>query len=48
MVEHTEGRCPMCGREVEMYQRVTGYIRKVKYFNRGKKSEFKDRVQLSV
>lgn len=41
-------KCPICGEEVEMYQRITGYLRKVKFFNTGKKSEFKDRKQLFI
>ncbi len=46
MVNHDRGKCILCGEEVELYQRVTGYIRKVKHFNKGKKSEFRDRRQL--
>ncbi len=46
MVDHDHGKCVICGGEVELYQRVTGYIRKVRYFNKGKKSEFRDRRQL--
>ena len=46
MVDHDHGKCAICGSEVELYQRVTGYIRKVRYFNKGKKSEFRDRKQL--
>ena len=48
MVDHIDGKCPFCGSEVDIYQRVTGYIRKVKFFNRGKKSEFGERSQLRV
>lgn len=40
--------CPYCGQETDMLQRVTGYLRNVKYFNDGKKAEFRDRVQLVV
>jgi anaerobic ribonucleoside-triphosphate reductase len=40
------GKCPYCGKEVESLQRITGYIRKIKNFNPGKKSEFNDRKQL--
>lgn len=47
-VDHVDGHCPVCGEEVDVYQRVTGYIRRVKYFNRGKKSEFADRTQLKA
>jgi len=37
--------CPVCGKKTETYQRVTGYIRKVNNFNKGKVGEFKDRRQ---
>lgn len=45
-VEEKVDKCPKCDAPVEMYQRITGYLRKVEYFNAGKKSEFKDRHQL--
>lgn len=38
--------CPICDKPVEKYQRITGYLRNVKYFNEGKRSEFEDRAQL--
>lgn len=38
--------CPICGKKLDLYQRITGYLRKVEFFNDGKKSEFKDRNQL--
>ena len=38
--------CPICGHEVEKYQRITGYLRNVEFFNDGKKEEFKDRNQI--
>jgi len=38
--------CPSCGRDVEKYQRITGYLRNVKYFNDGKREEFTDRNQI--
>lgn len=40
--------CPICGKKLDLYQRITGYLRKVEFFNYGKKSEFKDRNQLSL
>lgn len=40
--------CPRCGKKLDLYQRITGYLRKVEFFNDGKKSEFKDRNQLSL
>lgn len=45
-IEDKVDNCPKCNKLVEMYQRITGYLRKVEYFNDGKKSEFRDRVQL--
>ena len=41
-------KCPICGEQVEMYQRITGYLRKVDYFNAGKKAEFNERKQLLI
>ena len=32
-----------CGAETEVYSRVSGYFRPVKNWNKGKRSEFKDR-----
>ena len=40
--------CPICGKKLDLYQRITGYLRKVEFFNDSKKSEFKDRNQLSL
>ncbi len=39
-------KCPSCGHEVEKYQRITGYLRNVKYFNDGKREEFRNRMQI--
>ena len=35
--------CPICGKEAEVYSRITGYYRPVKNWNDGKTQEFKDR-----
>ncbi len=35
--------CPCCGKETEVYSRITGYYRPVKNWNDGKSQEFKDR-----
>ncbi len=35
--------CPFCGREAEVYSRITGYYRPVRNWNDGKISEFKNR-----
>ena len=41
-------KCPICKKKVKLYQRITGYLRCVDNFNRGKKAEFKDRKQMRV
>jgi len=38
-------KCPICKKPLHMFQRITGYIREVTNFNRGKKAEYKDRHQ---
>ncbi|MEA4933852.1 MAG: ribonucleoside triphosphate reductase, partial [Lawsonibacter sp.] len=38
--QHT---CPHCGKETEVYSRITGYYRPVKNWNDGKTQEFQDR-----
>ena len=35
--------CPKCGKETEIYSRITGYYRPVKNWNAGKTEEFKQR-----
>jgi ribonucleoside-triphosphate reductase len=35
--------CPVCGKEAEVYSRITGYYRPVKNWNDGKSQEFRDR-----
>lgn len=35
--------CPYCGKEAEVYSRITGYYRPVKNWNDGKTQEFRDR-----
>ena len=39
-------KCPICKKKLSLYQRITGYLRCITNFNRGKKAEFKDRNQL--
>jgi ribonucleoside-triphosphate reductase len=45
-LDKTYLRCPKCGKETDIIQRITGYPRKVKFFNAGKYQEFLDRHQL--
>lgn len=39
-------KCPTCKRKLKLFQRITGYLRCIDNFNRGKLAEFKDRRQL--
>ncbi len=41
-------KCPLCGKETEVYSRITGYYRPVKNWNDGKSQEFKDRVVYNI
>lgn len=36
-------KCPKCGKNTEVYSRITGYYRPVKNWNAGKSQEFRDR-----
>lgn len=38
-----EFKCPVCGKETEVYSRITGYYRPVKNWNDGKAEEYKNR-----
>jgi ribonucleoside-triphosphate reductase len=40
--------CPVCGKETEVYSRITGYYRPVKNWNKGKVQEFADRKTYSI
>ena len=39
-------KCPICKKRLKLFQRITGYLRCIDNFNRGKLAEFKDRNQL--
>lgn len=41
-------KCPECGKDAEVWSRVTGYLRPVQNYNIGKKQEYKDRKMLVV
>jgi ribonucleoside-triphosphate reductase len=43
-----EFNCPVCGKDTEVYSRITGYYRAIDRWNIGKKQEFKDRREYSV
>lgn len=34
---------PKCGQKCEIYSRVTGYMRPIRSWNKGKREEFKNR-----
>ena len=38
-------KCPFCGKETEVYSRITGYYRPLKNWNDGKVQEFKNRLE---
>ncbi len=40
--------CPECNKETEVYSRVVGYYRPVRMWNKGKKEEFKNRVEYDI
>ena len=40
--------CPDCGKPVELYSRVVGYLRPVSCWNEGKQQEYNDRTEYSV
>ncbi|MCQ2742022.1 MAG: ribonucleoside triphosphate reductase [Bacilli bacterium] len=40
--------CPHCGKETEVYSRITGYYRPVKNWNNGKAQEFKQRREYVI
>ena len=41
-------KCPVCGKEAEVYSRITGYYRPVKNWNTGKSEEFKERKTYDI
>lgn len=45
-IDATVDKCPVCKKRLKLFQRITGYLRCVDNFNRGKAAEFKDRNQL--
>lgn len=43
-----EFTCPNCGKETEVYSRITGYYRPLKNWNDGKQQEYKDRKEYII
>lgn len=46
-VKELVDKCPICKTKLKKYQRITGYLREIDNFNRGKRAEFEDRKQLN-
>lgn len=40
--------CPKCGKPVDVYSRIVGYMRPVALWNDGKKAEWNDRTPFHV
>lgn len=47
-LEGEQWKCPICGKETEVYSRITGYYRPVKNWNEGKTQEFTDRKMYNI
>ncbi len=41
-------KCPVCGKDTEIWTRVVGFYRPIQAFNIGKLEEYKDRIEYSV
>lgn len=41
-------KCPICGKQTEVYSRITGYYRPVQNWNDGKAQEFRDRKTYAI
>lgn len=41
-------KCPVCGKETEIYSRITGYYRPIKNWNAGKTEEFEERKEYTL
>lgn len=46
-IKEITSKCPICKKRLKLFQRITGYLRCIDNFNKGKKAEFDDRVQLA-
>lgn len=42
-IEGEHFKCPICGKDAEVYSRITGYYRPVQNWNNGKREEFAER-----
>lgn len=47
-VKEIVDKCPICKKRLKLYQRITGYLRCIDNFNKGKRAEFEDRAQITV
>lgn len=46
-IEERVDKCPICKKRLKKFQRITGYLRDVDNYNKGKRAEFEDRKQLT-
>lgn len=46
-VKEQVDKCPICKQRLKKFQRITGYLRDIDNYNRGKRAEFEDRKQLN-
>lgn len=46
-IDENIDKCPICKKRLKKYQRITGYLRCIDNFNRGKRAEFEDRMQIN-
>jgi anaerobic ribonucleoside-triphosphate reductase len=47
-IDGEQFKCPTCGKDTEVWTRVVGFYRPVQAFNKGKREEFKDRLEYKV
>jgi ribonucleoside-triphosphate reductase (formate) len=40
--------CPICGKQVDVYSRIVGYLRPIKTWNPGKVQEFIERKEYQI
>jgi len=40
--------CPECGKPVEVYSRVVGYLRPISTWNEGKVQEYRERTEFLI
>jgi len=46
--EEMVSKCPICGKPVEVYSRIVGYLRPTSTWNPGKQMEYEKRKEFSI